>query len=172
MTASLVATAINPVMGLGSFLAQAVLRGPLHCGGHAQLHGHGQLGRSGGHPQQRHPFAAAAAARLGHRLARVRTLPGADTLFPPPPLPLDSRRFAMKVAVVQMCSSPDVSANLQAACQWIEQAGAQAPNWCCCPNIFVAWATTTATSLDWCEDLAMAPYRTHWRSAPARRGCG
>ena len=29
MTASLVATAINPVMGLGSFLAQAVLRGPL-----------------------------------------------------------------------------------------------------------------------------------------------
>lgn len=29
MTASLVATAINPVIGLGSFLAQAVLRGPL-----------------------------------------------------------------------------------------------------------------------------------------------
>lgn len=29
MTASLVATAINPVVGLGSFLAQAVLRGPL-----------------------------------------------------------------------------------------------------------------------------------------------
>ena len=31
----------------------------------------------------------------------------------------------MKVAVVQMCSSPDVSANLQAACQWIAQAAAQ-----------------------------------------------
>jgi uncharacterized protein YhdP len=29
MTASLVATAINPIIGLGSFLAQAVLRGPL-----------------------------------------------------------------------------------------------------------------------------------------------
>ena len=29
MTASLVATAINPVIGLGSFLAQAFLRGPL-----------------------------------------------------------------------------------------------------------------------------------------------
>jgi hypothetical protein len=29
MTASLVATAINPVVGLGSFLAQMVLRGPL-----------------------------------------------------------------------------------------------------------------------------------------------
>lgn len=29
MTASLVATAINPVIGLGSFLAQAILRGPL-----------------------------------------------------------------------------------------------------------------------------------------------
>jgi uncharacterized protein YhdP len=29
MTASLVATAINPVVGLGSFLAQVFLRGPL-----------------------------------------------------------------------------------------------------------------------------------------------
>jgi len=29
MTASLVATAINPVVGLGSFLAQMFLRGPL-----------------------------------------------------------------------------------------------------------------------------------------------
>nr|HRM00467.1 AsmA-like C-terminal region-containing protein [Acidovorax sp.] len=29
MTASLVATAINPVIGLGSFLAQVFLRGPL-----------------------------------------------------------------------------------------------------------------------------------------------
>jgi uncharacterized protein YhdP len=29
LTASLVATAINPVVGLGSFLAQVLLRGPL-----------------------------------------------------------------------------------------------------------------------------------------------
>ena len=31
MTASLVATAINPVVGLGSFLAQFFLRGPLNA---------------------------------------------------------------------------------------------------------------------------------------------
>ena len=38
MTASLVATAINPVIGLGSFLAQAVLRGPMVAAATREFH--------------------------------------------------------------------------------------------------------------------------------------
>ena len=41
MTASLAATAINPVIGLGSFLAQMFLRGPLMEAATRTFHVHG-----------------------------------------------------------------------------------------------------------------------------------
>ena len=63
----------------------------------------------------------------------------------------------MKVAVVQMCSSPDVSANLQAACQWIAQAAAQGAELVLLPEYFCGMGHHDRDKLDWCEEFGHGP---------------
>lgn len=62
MTASLAATAINPVIGLGSFLAQVFLRGPLMEAATRTFHLHGTWSDPVVDPVRKRPAAAPAAS--------------------------------------------------------------------------------------------------------------
>ena len=75
MTASLVATAINPVVGLGGFLAQVFLRGPLIEAATQEFHIDGgwadpRGARAPPRPRIRHPRKVPAVRPRGARTAK------------------------------------------------------------------------------------------------------
>jgi uncharacterized protein YhdP len=117
-TASLVATVINPALGLGTFLAQMFLREPLMKAATQEFHVDGtwadprvtRVGKSAATAQAQAAEAGPAAA------AR----------------PLKDPR--MKIAALQTVSAASVAANLESAATLLAQAAARVPSWPCCRN--------------------------------------
>jgi hypothetical protein len=120
------ATAINPAIGLGAFVAQLVLAAA-GAGRHARVPDHRQLGRSGGGAGQ-----AVGRCRGGRRFRCRR---GQRT-----------EGEMMHVAAIQMVSGTQVEPNLRAARALLAEAAAAAPSWRCCPSISASWAGATPTS--------------------------
>ena len=148
-TASLAAAVINPAIGLGTFLAQLVLRQPLIAAGTREFHidgtwadpkidrverdaGRRRGGRAGGTPP------AAGARRRRRALGRSRDCAAAAPRAAgrsTAPQRGNAPHRAMKIAALQMVSTPDVARNLAAARRAARRRPPPtAPSWSCCPS--------------------------------------
>ena len=160
--ASLAYAVINPVIGLGTFLAQLFLREPLAEAGTREFRVTG--------PWADPQVDAVAREPAPGRAARRRAAAAASGASPQRHLSRQ-RETRMKIAAVQMVSTPDVGRNLDAA-RAADRAGRgrRRASWWRCPSTSACWAAATATSSRIAERPATARSSSCSSSAAREHG--
>ena len=151
-TAALVATAINPAIGIGAFVAQLVLKRPLIKAATREFQ-IGALGRSAG--QACRP--GRPRCRTGHR--RRGAIDGARRRQP--------GGQAVKVAAIQMVSCTQVEHNLRAAHALLSEAAQGGAELAVLPEYFCVMGQHDTDKLALQEPLGAGPIQD-WLAATAR----
>ena len=165
MTASLVATAINPVVGLGSFLAQVFLRGPPDRGRHAGVPHRRRLGR----PRVVRVPRRGREATAPRKVPAVRRRRGPQNATPEPPAP-ETPHDESRCDPDGVWPRPETTWPPPAVC-W-NRRRRPVPNWPCCPSTSAPWACAIPTSSPTRRPGARAPSRASWPALRANWGCG